>query len=362
MRKTLLVTTDFAPNVGGVARYNSQIAQSMADNVTVLTTTVGQGSKQVIRTSFLSKWIKPSWLTAVVPVYKTLKQNKCTQIFVSEILPIGPIALILKKVFNVPYVLQIHGMDILQASQSKIRSKIARFVIHNANQVIVNSKYVQSLISEKYGDVQSQVIYPVPSSYPNPDLESIHHLKEKHKLQNKKIILSIGRLVARKGFSQVLGAMSHVWQTDKNVVYVIVGDGEEMDRLVTMAEPHKKQVIMTGKVSDEEKNAWLSVCDIFIMPSSASENDVEGFGIVYLEAHAYKKPVIAGRSGGAVEAVLENITGLLVNPQDIDEIANAIIKLLKNKQLANTLGQAGFERLQNELDWEGQMTKLKELL
>ncbi len=156
--------------------------------------------------------------------------------------------------------------------------------------------------------------------------------------------------------------MQHVWQKYPDAVYVVVGDGSEREALERMAAPHKERVLFLGRVEDEEKHAWLAACDLFTMPARKSYSDVEGFGIVYLEAHQYSKPVIAGNTGGAVEAVLDKKTGLLVDPEEVDLIAEGIMKLLDNPELAKSLGEAGKKRLSEELDWNKQIKRLEEIL
>jgi len=114
----------------------------------------------------------------------------------------------------------------------------------------------------------------------------------------------------------------------------------------------KVKAIFLGKITDEEKWAWMDLCDIFIMPSRNIDDDFEGFGIVYLEANLSGKPVIAGDTGGVRDAVQNGVSGLLVDPENVDEIANAIIKLSKDKELIKKLGEQGRERAIREFNWE----------
>ncbi|MBU4015184.1 glycosyltransferase family 4 protein [Patescibacteria group bacterium] len=112
------------------------------------------------------------------------------------------------------------------------------------------------------------------------------------------------------------------------------------------------------KKDDESRNAWYKICDIFIMPARNIKGDFEGFGIVYLEANLAGKPVIAGNSGGARDAVENGVNGLLVNPEDINEISNAIIKLAQDENLRKKLGEQGRERSIREFSWEKQAEKI----
>ena len=105
-----------------------------------------------------------------------------------------------------------------------------------------------------------------------------------------------------------------------------------------------------------------NLCDVFIMPARESKDDVEGFGIVYLEAASFTKPVIAGRGGGVREAVVDNETGILVDGKNADEIAGAIIKLFKDKDLREKLGRQGRERVEKEFSWEKSAGEFEKLL
>jgi phosphatidyl-myo-inositol dimannoside synthase len=363
MKKTLLVTLDYAPNIGGVAKYNQQIADSFAnDELIVLTSVMGEGSKNVIRKKLLFKFFWPRWVKGIFTIYRTYKKHNCKQIYVSEVLPIGTMVYYLHKVFGIPYILQAHGMDLLQASSRPRKKELAKKIIHAARAVVVNSQHVQKLLSYNYNRDDGIIVYPVPAEYPEVDSVVASALVKKHNLDDKKIILSLGRLVPRKGQDKTLGAMSHVWQANKDAVYVIVGDGPDRKRLETMAAPHGNQVIFTGKVSESQKLAWLSLCDLFVMASRSTKEDSEGFGMVYLEAASFAKPSIAGKAGGAGEAVLDQKTGVLVDPEDIDGIALAINWLLEDKSYAIQLGEQGKTRVMTELTWEEQLKKLKSVL
>ena len=123
-----------------------------------------------------------------------------------------------------------------------------------------------------------------------------------------------------------------------------------------------KKIIFLGELREDEKWNWLHLSDIFIMPAREIDGDFEGFGIVYLEANLCGKPVIAGQAGGVSDAVLDNSTGLLVNPESSEEISQAIVKLVADPNLRDDLGRQGKERAQTEFNWEKQLEKLLKLI
>ncbi|HIE03839.1 MAG TPA: glycosyltransferase, partial [Candidatus Latescibacteria bacterium] len=122
-----------------------------------------------------------------------------------------------------------------------------------------------------------------------------------------------------------------------------------------------------GFVPDEELPAHYNLCDVFVLPNRETEEsdylrgDYEGFGIVFLEAGACAKPVIGGRSGGVEEAVVDGVTGLLADPRSTEEVADGVIQLLEDRELARRLGQEGRRRAQ-EFDWGKLSAKVREIL
>jgi phosphatidylinositol alpha-1,6-mannosyltransferase len=206
--------------------------------------------------------------------------------------------------------------------------------------------------------------------YPGVDIDSFHPqdcsgLREIQGLKGKKVILSVGRLTKRKGFDMVIKVLPLVLQKVPNAVLLICGKGELTAQLRKMAKSYNldEQVIFTGYVSNAELPLYYNLCDVFIMPSREySQVDAEGFGIVYLEAGACGKPAIGGRSGGIPDAILDGETGLLVDPGDREDIANAIIKILSDDNLARQLGENARRRIEEKFQWKFSSRLLEDLI
>lgn len=364
MKKTLLVTIDFPPDMGGVATYWKNVSLDMpSDKLVVLT--VGKTNQsdncykcRVIRKNLFFCFFWPKWIRGVWHIYRVYKKEKCDQILVGQILPIGAMVFVLNKVLGVPYFVQIYGMDLLKAKQKKRKYKFAQAILKNAKIIFVNSNAIGEIVRD-YSDqeLESIVIYPIPKFDTNVDQKIRKDIIRKNCLNGKKVVLTVGRLVARKGQDMTIKAMDKVWKTFSDVVYVIAGDGADRQRLEKLA-GKSERIIFTGGVSDQEKNAWLSVADIFCMPARQSKDDIEGFGIVYLEANSFGIPVIGGNSGGVTEAVIHNKTGVLVDPTNVEEIADLIMVLLSNVAYAKTLGQTGLNRVRNSLTWDKNIHRL----
>jgi phosphatidylinositol alpha-1,6-mannosyltransferase len=132
-------------------------------------------------------------------------------------------------------------------------------------------------------------------------------------------------------------------------VYMIVGDGDDRERLEELAKKNgmSGRVIFTGVVSDEELIGFYKRCDVFLMPSRQ-----EGFGIVFLEAMAFEKPVIGGNHGGTPEVIVDNETGFLVEHGDVDALADRIIRLLLDEELCQRMGRAGRRRVEENYTFD----------
>ena len=180
-------------------------------------------------------------------------------------------------------------------------------------------------------------------------------------------MLTISRLHDYKGHDKVIKTLPRLISKFTDIVYLIVGTGpyEECLRKLTDELKLDGHVIFTGQVDDEILPLYYNACDVFIMLSREIYNEakVEGFGIVFLEASACGKPIIAGRSGGIEDAVTDRVTGILVDPLDQDEIESAAEKILSDKNYAEQLGSNGVARIKEEkLDWHNVSDKIREVL
>lgn len=180
------------------------------------------------------------------------------------------------------------------------------------------------------------------------------------------VIVSIGRLVPRKGSDQLIKAMPEVLKQFPKCKLLLVGTGNYKKRLEKLVHNLKVQdsVIFTGRVAHELLPAYYRLGDIFAAPCRSRYGglEVEGLGIVYLEASACGVPVIAGKSGGAPDAVLDGKTGILVNGRDHLEISGALIKLLADEKLRDQMGTAGRVWMEQLWSWEGIGTRFEEII
>jgi phosphatidylinositol alpha-1,6-mannosyltransferase len=378
MKRTLLVTLDFPPMFGGVANYWANLSRFFpSDQFVVLAPECDDSLdfdiKQnylIYRKNLISKdnWLWPKWLPLFYQALILVRREKIKKIIVGHILPTGTVALLLFKFLRISYVISIHGLDINLTQASRRKRWLTKTIVQNAETVIANSNFTKELLV-KLGYCESEkieIIYPCPNiSYEQREENFVLEIKSKYKLEDKKIILTVGRLVERKGHDRVIQSLPKVLEKIPNAIYLVVGAGANLKYLKELVVLLKIEdhVLFFTDIADSELPGFYQLADVFIMPSrKLAGGDIEGFGIVYLEANGFGKPVIAGRAGGAVEAVEDGINGLVVDPESITEIADALIKILKDKALATKFGEAGKLRIAKKFNWFEQAKRLINLL
>ena len=247
-------------------------------------------------------------------------------------------------------------MDFTFAHRRPRKAFLAKMILGGARKIIAANSHVAALVAARYPKISSKIIVVNPgvSQANRSDQENLtHFLREKYQLDDKVVLLSLGRLVSRKGVDYTIKALAGLSLTERTgLAYVVVGAGPEEGNLRRLAEESGVAVIFTGSVSEAEKWSWLNLCDILVMPSREINGDFEGFGIVYLEANLSGKPVIAGRSGGVSDAVSDGVSGLLVDPEDLEAIATAIRTLSTDLAYREKLGQQGRARALENFSWE----------
>jgi phosphatidylinositol alpha-1,6-mannosyltransferase len=355
--KVLLFTLEYPPFHGGVANYYENLVKywPAAGNIFVLNNNNGK----LINLDL--PWLK--WLPAIIKLRQAVKNLKIDHVIVGHILPLGTVALICSGFCKIKYSVILHGLDSSYAAKSCRKRLMAKMVLAGAEKIICINSYTGELVKKFLPATKENKIVTV-----NPGVENlithnaqlVTQLKIKYNLLNKFVLLSVGRLVKRKGFDKVIECLPEILKQTPNLIYIIVGGGEELNNYELRITNYKlrNNVIIINNASDEERNAWYDICDIFIMPAREINGDFEGFGIVYLEANLAGKPIIAGRSGGVGDAVIDGLNGLLVNPENINDIGQAIIRLAQNKDLRQRLGEQGKKRAINEFNWKKQIDKI----
>jgi phosphatidylinositol alpha-1,6-mannosyltransferase len=268
----------------------------------------------------------------------------------------GLVPALLAPLLSLKVIIAAHGNDIIK-KKSAYRGWLFRRTFNRSHAAVAVSRYTAEALADQGVHRHKVVFIPngVDTSVFRPQEKSADLIR-RYGLQGKKVLMTLARLVPRKGQDQVIRALPEVSDAVPEAVYLIAGRGRYEKELRTLARSVGVQdhVIFAGFVAPDELVAHYNLADIYIMPSReiARDGSVEGFGITFLEANACGVPVIGGRSGGIPDAVVDGETGLLVNPLDSGDIAAAIVRLLTDDDYARRLGHGGRERVLRELQWE----------
>ena len=260
----------------------------------------------------------------------------------------------LARTVNRPYFVIAHGMELTRLSRSRVleayKAALRGFGLQGARTVFAVSDFTRTralalgLNPERVRVIPNGVEWDgvVPSPYRGPAGRAPN------------LLLTVSRLVPRKGHDTALYALAKVIRRDPNLIYAIAGVGPERGRLESLTKELglEDHVQFLGEVGDAEKRRLLNECAVFILPCRETPTDFEGFGIALLEAMQYARPVIAGRSGGVPDVVAEGQTGLLVEPNDPDALATAMLSLLNCPEEARRLGENGRRRVYEKYRWD----------
>jgi glycosyltransferase involved in cell wall biosynthesis len=264
----------------------------------------------------------------------------------------------LKQLTGISYWVVAHGIEAWN-----IQNSVVKMALHHADLILAVSGYTRDrLLKEQNLDPNKVVI--LPNTFDSNRFQPApkpSYLLERYRLKAEQpVILTVARLAETeqyKGYDKILQAMPHIRQIIPDVHYVIVGKGNDTARIEQLIAQLGLQncVTLAGFVPDEQLCDYYNLCDVFAMPSKG-----EGFGIVYLEALACGKPVLAGNQDGAIDALCHGELGALVNPDNIEEIAQTLIQILQGAYPNSLMYQPeilrqkvidifGFERFQGTL-------------
>lgn len=267
----------------------------------------------------------------------------------------GLIGLVARVLFRVPYIAFAYAYEFLKFRRTPGVAWLLRRVYANARRAVAISEFTRGNLVA-FGVRPDRVATVLPGADPAPECapERLAEIRHRYVLDDHRVILAVGRLIPRKGHLTLVRAMPRILERFPDTVLVIVGQGPCLFEITqkAVALGVRNQVLMPGPLPDDDVAALYHACDVFALPTGADiHGQVEGFGLVFAEAHARGKPVVAGRSGGVPEAVLEGETGLLVEPGDPGAVADAVSRLFDDSALAARLGANGRKRVEAELNW-----------
>ncbi len=250
-----------------------------------------------------------------------------------------------------------HGKDVETVpAMSWMRRRLLTFIVCKMDDVFCNSHFTAHAAKSTFELSADPVVTGCgirPDTLPPPVGQRV--ARRKLDIDARYVLLTIGRLVPRKGIDMVIRSLPEILSRAHDLLYLVAGGGDDLGRLRRLTEDVgcTDHVRFDGVFEDDLLAEYYCAADLFVMPARhIPGKDVEGFGIVYVEAGHYGLPVIGGNAGGVPDVVIDGHTGLLVNPESPPEIAGAILRLLGDPALSTRLGTAGQRRAHNELTWD----------
>lgn len=368
-KRIVLITQDYFPDIGGITTYCYGIAKNfeqMGFDVLILTKSF-DGYKfnnqiqkdeyglKVLRLEH-SKW-KNQRNTLVYNAIKPLINDK-TLFFAANWKM--SVACFFHSIFRkINYITVVHGLDAIEGR--KINKFLQYKAFKNGKIIISVSRFTKNLLESQFPNksLNIAVINGGVDLKKYKKIEDYSKVETKYSLDPGFRIVSIARLVKRKGFDNMIKAIALL--NDKDMHYYIGGSGNyELDlRKLAIELKLQNNVHFLGFVSDDEIAEFYSACDVYAMPSRQLKNDVEGFGLTYIEAAACGITSIGGKNSGAEDAILQNETGILVDAESVEEIAEAIKNLKSNSIFMKELAEKAHKRAIESFSWE---VKVKEII
>ncbi|MCX4761368.1 glycosyltransferase family 4 protein [Streptomyces sp. NBC_01275] len=380
MHKTLIVTNDFPPRPGGIQAFLHNMALRLdPDRLVVYASTWKRGREgaeataafdaeqpfTVVRDSTTMLLPTPGATRRAVGL---LREHGCTSVWFGAAAPLGLMAPALRRAGAERLVATTHGHEAGWAQLPAARQLLGR--IGEATDTITYlGEYTRSRIATALSAQAAARMVQLP---PGVDEKTFHpgsggdEVRARLGLTDRPVVVCVSRLVPRKGQDTLILALPRILAAEPDTVLLIVGGGPYETELRRLARETgvADSVRFTGAVPWAELPAHYGAGDVFAMPCRTRRGglDVEGLGIVYLEASATGLPVVAGDSGGAPDAVLDGETGWVVRGGSPADVAERIVVLLGDAELRRRMGERGRRWVEEMWRWDLLAEKLRTLL
>ena len=377
MPKTLLLTDEFPPIQTGIARQMGEIARRYPPGEMIVSTgqhrdaheiDAGYAAGTVDRLGMSSRALRtvPGLLLWSRRAAALARQHKPRFIWSDSIRPCAYPAKWTHERVHAPYGVLLHGGDLLtelhRIHHSTFARRTLKALLGSAAAVVANSQWTreqaQKVLRELGLDPLAEGVRVVPlgtdPGHFRPGLDT-RGVRARYRLNGDRWVISVGRLEPYKGIDVALQSISRLRRRGVDVSYLVVGTGKKRAKYRRMAAELGigDAVRFIGSVPDADLPPLYNLASAYVGVSRrAARSHVEGFGVALAEASACGLPVIAGHSGGLAEAVQNEETGLVVEPDDADAVAEALARILSDQLLARRLGQAGRKAVESFYNWD----------
>lgn len=367
--RTLLVTNDFPPRPGGIQSFVHNLALHLpADSLVVYASTWQGAAAFDARQPFEVVRQDTSVLLPTPAVGRRAEELAraygCEAVWFGAAAPLGLLAHRLRRRAGIRHAVALtHGHEVGWAALPGARQVLCR-IARGQDVVTYLGEYTRVRLARAVGSSTS-----LRQLVPGVDIDQYHpgvdgsEVRRRYGLSDRPVVVCVSRLVPRKGQDQLIRALPAVRARVPGTALLVVGGGPDRARLTRLARAAgvESEVVFTGSVPAEELPAHYAAGDVYAMPCRTRRGglDVEGLGIVYLEASATGLPVIAGDSGGAPDAVRDGETGYVVGGRDLPALVDRLTELLTDQGLAAKLGAAGRAWVEAEWRWHTQAARLQ---
>ena len=376
--RLLFVTQDFPPDVGGIQTYSWEVATRLAERVEALEVIAPRrpSAAAVDRAAPVSVTRVPGRpdllpVTGLPTVVRRAARLQPDASVHAQWQTVGAAALA-RGLTGYPrrIVCAAHGRELLFNPLSGLPGgeaaydRLRRWALAQPDALLPVSRYTAGLLEDQGVPPRRLRVVPNGTNPTRFQPRGGTALRDRLGIGARPMLLTVGRLVPRKGIDTVLRALPQVAASVPAVQYVVAGTGPDRDRLERLAVRRgvSNRVHFVGHVSDDALAAYYSAADLFVMPARNAPPDVEGFGLVFLEANACSTPSVGARSGGIPDAIVDGETGLLVPPAAPGALASTLTALLRTPGWIDTLGRQGRARTVHTANWAQVAARIHDVL
>jgi phosphatidylinositol alpha-1,6-mannosyltransferase len=374
----LMITELFLPTKGGTAvSFDDDFRRLGGKEIHVVTADVPGAAEfdrmhpNTIHRIALKRvpWLKPESLIMYAKLFAKAARLVATRrfiaIFAGRVLPEGLVGWALARLSGRPVLVYAHGEELTNWGRGR-KFALMCFVFRHADAVLSNSDYTRDTLVELLGVDPGRIalVYPtVDEERFRPGIVADDLRASIGVTRDKRLILSVGRLQRRKGFDSVIRTLPVLVRQGVDAHYALIGIGDDREHLRQLATQLgvAERVHLLGHVSYDDLPRWYAACDVFAMPNRDVDGDNEGFGLVYLEAASAGKPAVAGTAGGTGSAVVDGVTGLRVDGEQLEAIAQALTRLLSDPAESREMGRNGRTRVLENFTHQRRVDQLREL-
>ncbi|OLB79531.1 MAG: alpha-(1-2)-phosphatidylinositol mannosyltransferase [Actinobacteria bacterium 13_2_20CM_2_71_6] len=368
MSRTLLVTNDFPPRPGGIQQFVHNLAVRQPPGSLVVYASTWKGAAKFDADQPFEVVREDTGMLLPTPAVarraaELARAHDCDAVWFGAAAPLGLLAAGLRRRTGITRAIaQTHGHEAGWAALPGARTLLRR-IGDGVDVVTYLGGYFRVRLDKVlHGHTELRRLAPgVDTDVYHPDIDGTE-VRRRYGLADRPVIVCVSRLVPRKGQDALIRALPAIRRQVPDAALLIVSDGPDRNRLRRLAAD--QPVVFTGPVPWAELPLHFAAGDVFAMPCRTRRGglDVEGLGIVFLEASATGLPVVAGDSGGSPDAVRDGETGYLVDGRDLDALADRLVTLLTDRDLARRFGSAGRAWVEAEWRWDTQADRMATLL